>query len=200
MDRLHAKIVPASQTSLSYGGSAELELVLEGAGGTEVQVELCDAPDARIVEGVVVATVGQPFEVLFRLGGDLEDRVPVRLRHATRSAAVAPKTTDERFQVVLRTRPPAVAAVAIAAAAAAPPSPEAADWLAALPDVVREVFRRLADHGSINEQEATRLLGGARQFRNFSLHLDEYRTRAPFAVRVDVSSGMKCYVRGGGDR
>nr|MBA3406014.1 hypothetical protein [Gemmatimonadaceae bacterium] len=106
----------------------------------------------------------------------------------------APKTTDERFQVVLRTRP-AIAQVAVAVAAIAV-VPNAPEWLSALPDGVREVFRHLADHGSINEQEATRLLGGARQFRNFSLHLDDYRSRAPFAVRVDVSSGTKCYVRG----
>ena len=68
--------------------------------------------------------------------------------------------------------------------------------LALLPDGVREVFRHLADHGTINEQEATRLLGGARQFRNFSLHLDDFRHKVPFAVRIDVSSGTKCYVRG----
>jgi len=187
MHRLYAKVVPAAQTSLSYGGSAELELALEGADGSDVQVELCDAPDARLSEGCVIATVGQAFEVLFRLSGDAEDRVPVRLRHATRSAAVAPKTTDERFQVVLRTR---AAVVAVAPIASAP------EWLAILPDGVRDVFRHLADHGSINEQEATRLLGGARQFRNFSLHLDDFRHKVPFAVRIDVSSGTKCYVRG----
>jgi PglZ domain len=190
MHRLHAKVVPAAQASLSYGGSAELELALEAAEGSDVQVELCDAPDARLGEGCVVATVGQTFEILFRLSGDAEGRVPVRLRHATRSAAVAPSTTAERFQVVLRTRAPAVAVVPAAAAASAP------EWLALLPDGVREVFRHLAEHGSINEQEATRLLGGARQFRNFSLHLDDFRHKVPFAVRVDVSSGTKCYVRG----
>jgi hypothetical protein len=187
MHRLHARVVPAAQTSLSYGGSAALELVLEAADGSDVQVELCDAPDARLSEGCVVATVGQEFEILFRLSGDAEDRVPVRLRHATRSAAVAPSTTDERFQVVLRTRAPAVAVAPISSA------PE---WLALLPDGVREVFRHLADHGSINEQEATRLLGGARQFRNFSLHLDDFRHKVPFAVRITVASGTKCYVRG----
>ena len=187
MHRVHAKVVPVAQTSLSYSGSAELELALEGADGSDVQVELCDAPDAQLSDGRVIATVGQAFEVLFRLSGDAEDRVPVRLRHATRSAAVEPKTTDERFQVVLRTR---AAAVVVAPIASAP------EWLALLPDGVREVFRHLADHGTINEQEATRLLGGARQFRNFSLHLDDFRHKVPFAVRIDVSSGTKCYVRG----
>lgn len=190
MHCVRASAVAASQTSLSYGGSGELELVLEAAEGTDVQVELCDARDARVGGGSITATVGQPFEVFFRLTGDAEGRIPVRLRHATRSAAVAAKTTDERFQVVLRTRSPAAAVAVVATAPAAP------DWLSTLPDGVREVFRHIADHGSINEQEATRLLGGARQFRNFSLHLDDYRKRAPFAVRISVSSGTKCYVRG----
>ena len=188
MHRVQAKVAPAAQTSLAYGGSAERELVLEAAEG-DVQIELCDAPDARISGESVFATVGRPFELLFRLSGDVEDRVPVRLRHATRSASVAPKTTEERFQVVLRTR------VVVGPVAAPPAAPAAPGWLTTLPDGVREVFQHLADHGQINEQEATRLLGGARQFRNFSLHLDEYRARAPFAVRVDVSSGTKCYVR-----
>jgi hypothetical protein len=193
MHRLHATVTAAAQTSLAYGASPELELVLEGADGVNVQVELCDAPSARVSGGCIVATVGQAFEVLFRLSGDVEGRVPVRLRHATRSAAVAAKTTDERFQVVLRTRSVVAPVAPVAGVAVASSTPA---WLAALPDGVRDVFRHLADHGSINEQEATRLLGGARQFRNFSLHLDDYRARAPFAVRVDVSSGTKCYVRG----
>jgi len=190
MHCVQARVVPASQTSLSYGGSADLELVLEAVGGTDVQVELVDAREAQVSSGGLVATVGKAFEVFFRLSGDTEDRVPVRLRHATRSAAVTAKLTEERFQVVLRTRSAPSAGGAPAPVASAP------DWLAALPAGVREVFGHLAAHGSINEDEATRLLGGPRQFRNFSLHLDEYRTRAPFAVRVDVSSGTKCYVRG----
>jgi hypothetical protein len=115
----------------------------------------------------------------------------VRIRHATRSAAVQPFVTEERFQVVLRTRAPAVLPPP-----STPPSATAPVWLDALPVGVREVFRHLADHGTINEVEATKLLGGPRQFRNFSLHLDEYRQRAPFAVRIDVSAGTKSYVRG----
>ncbi len=41
-----------------------------------------------------------------------------------------------------------------------------------LPTSVRGVFRHLATHGQINEEEATTLLGGARQFRQFSKQLD----------------------------
>lgn len=68
-------------------------------------------------------------------------------------------------------------------------------WLAQLPVPDRYVFKHIADHGSINETEATKLLGGARQFRRFSGKLEEHLARVPFKVRVDVSGGMKCYVR-----
>ena len=189
MHCLRAKLVAANQTQLSYGSRAEIELALEPAEGSDVAVELCDVHGARFANGAIHATVDQELTVYFRLAGNVEERVPVRIRHATRSAAVQPFVTEERFQVVLRTRAPAVGPPATAAVT--PPA-----WLDTLPEGVREVFRHLADHGTINEGEATRLLGGPRQFRNFSLHLDEYRQRAPFAVRIDVSAGTKSYVRG----
>jgi hypothetical protein len=68
-------------------------------------------------------------------------------------------------------------------------------WLTDLPTPDRYVFQHIAKHGSINETEATQLLGGARQFRRFSGRLEEHLARVPFKVRIDVSGGMKCYVR-----
>lgn len=189
MHCLRAKLLVANQAQLSYGSRAEIELAIEAAEGNDIAVEVCDVHSARFANGAIFATLDRELTVYFRLSGNLEERVPIRIRHATRSAAVQPVVTDERFQVVLRTRAPATP----------PPAPVLATapaWLDALPYGVREVFRHLADHGTINETEATKLLGGPRQFRNFSLHLDEYRQRAPFAVRIDVSAGIKSYVRG----
>lgn len=68
-------------------------------------------------------------------------------------------------------------------------------WLRDLPTPDRYVFQHLADHGSINETEATRMLGGARQFRRFSLQLEEHLSRVPFSVRIEMSGDIKCYVR-----
>lgn len=211
MQIVEAKIVPAGQASLSYGGSAEVELVLESAAGTDVEVELIYADGAKLTTGAVVAPIGQSFKVFFQLAGNAEERVPVRIRHATRSATVLPKVTEQRFQVVLRERAVTTAPSAAPATPAertegsprtarttAPPVTDT-DWLAALPEGVRDVFRHLADHGSISEAEVMQLLGGARQLRNFSLRLDTYRERAPFAVHVDMTSGVKCYVRGDRD-
>jgi hypothetical protein len=139
--------------------------------------------------------VDQELEIYFRLTGDVEERVPMRLRHATRSSDVTPAVTADLFQVVLRTRaaPVPVAPPPVVLAAVPPSDP---DWLAAMPDGIRDVFRYLSTNPSINEEQATRLLGGPRQFRAFSRQLDSYTARVPFAIRVEVSAGIKCYVRG----
>ena len=200
MHSVHAVIRPTRQANLVFGGQAEIELVLESADEDGVQVELCDVHHARRTGAGVIATVSKELQVFFRLTGDVETRAAVRLRPASRAAEVIPAVTAERFQVLLRARPAVTVAPVPAAAparparTAKPPAPPA--WLELLPDGVREVFRHLADHGSINEAEATRLLGGPRQFRAFSRDLDRYRVQAPFAVRVETASGTKCYVRG----
>lgn len=67
------------------------------------------------------------------------------------------------------------------------------EWLKKIPEPARRVFHHLADHGSINETEATRLLGGALYFRKFSREFETYR--CPFRVRIEMSGGIKCYVR-----
>jgi hypothetical protein len=186
MHCVKARVIVAAQAQLSYGARAEIELVLEPAEGSDIAVELCDVHGARVANGAICATLDQELALYFRLAGNVEERVPMRLREATRSPSVAPATTEQRFQVVLRTTAPAVA-----------PTPTAApSWLDGSPEGVQKVFRHLAEHGTINELEATQLLGGARQFRNFSLNLDDYRRRAPFAVRVDMSAGIKTFVRG----
>lgn len=88
----------------------------------------------------------------------------------------------------------------LSASATEPSLPQVPDeglpeWLIALPEPDRYVFEHLADHGAINEAEATRILGGARQFRRFSVRLEEHLARVPFKVRIDMSGGIKCYVR-----
>jgi hypothetical protein len=195
MHCLIAKVQTAKQANLVYGGQAEVELALESADDEAVSVELCDVHHARRTGAGVIATVDQEFQVFFRLTGDVETRAAVRLRPATRALDVAPAVTAERFQIVLRARP-AQAPTVVAPAAPVPAGPAVADWLADVPEGVRAVFRHLSEHGSINEAEATQLLGGPRQFRTFSRDLDQYRRRAPFAIRVEVASGIKCYVRG----
>lgn len=183
---------PTRQTNLVYGSQAEVELVLEGVDDDSVRLELCDVHHARRTGAGVLATVDQALQVYFRLSGDTETRVPVRVRSATRAVEVQAAVTSERFQVLLRDRP----AVAASAREVSAPPAASTSWLEALPDGVRAVFRHLAEHGTISEAEATTLLGGVRQFRTFSRSIDTYRRQVPFAVRIEMASGSKCYVRG----
>jgi len=109
-----------------------------------------------------------------------------------------PFDTSEYFDVEPRlgSVPPRVAVPEVPRRKPSAPSDA---WLHNLPEGgVRDVFRHLLAHGSINEAEATRLLGGPRQFRKFSRDLLDFMAVAPFRVRVAVSSGTKVYVRGEG--
>ena len=44
------------------------------------------------------------------------------------------------------------------------------------------------------------MLGGERALCRFSLRLEEYASRAPFGVRIDVVAGVKRYLREGTGR
>lgn len=68
-------------------------------------------------------------------------------------------------------------------------------WLSALPKPDRDIFRHLATHGLVNEEEATRILGGPRQFRQFSLRFEAHLAHCPFRVRIETAGKVKCYVR-----
>jgi hypothetical protein len=70
-------------------------------------------------------------------------------------------------------------------------------WLADMPEWVRQVFHHLATHGTITEDEASALLGGARNLRRLAVQFETLAQKAPFSVRIDVVAGVKRYVREG---
>lgn len=181
----------AGQASLAYGGRAEIELALECVDDPDVLVELCEVRAARLVGGLVRAAADSPFELRIRLSGPSDRRVQLRLRHATRWANVTSIESTERFQVDVRTSAPAPAVTP-------PTAPTGDAWLEEFPvGPVRDVLRHLALHGKIDEEDVTRMLGGARQHRAFSRELEaSYRARLPFTVRVETAGGRKSYVRG----
>ena len=207
---LGVRVLPIQQLDLAFSGPRTQMLLLECADDPQVAVELCDARGADIVDDLVRAPVGETFELFFRLSGPREDGVRVRLRHAARVDVLDPMVSQERFAVIARA--PALAEVnenrpqeapaskaddRAATTAAEPPARGTDDWLQALPaGGVRDVFRHIAVHGSINRAQATDMLGSARAFRRFSNRLEDYARLAPFSVRADMSSGDKCYVRG----
>ena len=126
---------------------------------------------------------------------------------------VAACVLEEFFTVTavgVRAEPPKAAAATVSAAAqksaetpAEAPRPAATGraWLEAFADAgVRELFEHLAAHGVVTEDQAVKMLGGARGVRRFSGAFEEHKKRAPFIVRIETVGGVKRYVREGQER
>lgn len=177
------------QNALDFGGSSMLDLSLRVADAENVSVELCQVRggDAKLKGGSIQATVGEPFELFFRLSGESDARVQVELYHPGAEANVTPVALDSRFTVT-------VTRVAAVSHEVKPLAGEV--WLQELPDDgVRQLFRHLAKHGAVTELEASTLLGGARKLRRFSTEFESLASKAPFEIRIDVVGGVKRYVR-----
>jgi hypothetical protein len=198
MHCLGVQVEVMAQGALDFGSALELELALRvaGSGGMEdVQVELCQTRgQARIEGGVVVASVGERFELFFRLSGSTDARVRVEVYHPGGTAAVQPETVDARFAVTAHRGP-----------TMPPPAPQerpagSPGWLDALPDEpTRKVFDHLTRHGVVTEPEAAAMLGGPRAARRFAVAFESLAAKAPFAVRIEVVAGVKRYVREGSE-
>jgi succinylglutamate desuccinylase len=71
-------------------------------------------------------------------------------------------------------------------------------WAEALDDEgERRVFLHLDEHGSITEEEATRILGSPRRLRQFSRRFETLLERTPLRVRIQMTGSGKRYVREG---
>ena len=152
--------------------------------------------------GALQATVGERFELLFKLTGPDERKVRVELSSTTLGEALQPLALTERFSVSPPPKPRG-AAEAPKDEAPAPPTPRPAqsdDWLQQIEPSVREAFAHLAAHGAVTEEEVSRMLGGPRAARRFALNFERYASAAAFDVRVESVGGMKRYVREGGHR
>ncbi len=193
MHCLTARLEVTAQGALAFGGTREVELGIEVVDAPDVHVELCQTRGgARLAGGAVQATVDEEFEVFFRLSGPVDARVQVRLHHGAAEVDVEPCVLDARFDVAVL---PGTAAPAEQA-----PSSPGRGWLADLPsEGVRQLFEHLAAHGVVTEDQAAAMLGGQRAVRRFSRRFEEFAARAPFAVRIDVVSGVKRYVREGNE-
>lgn len=175
-----------AQEGLPFGGTRELELALRAVDARDVVVEVADVRGvARRTSSGFVAEVNGTFEVFFRLSGPADQRVRVELFHPTGAEDVESGQTTQRF---------VVAGAAVATTDVAPER----GWLQELPEGgVRRLFEHLASHGSINEGEATQLLGGPRQLRRFSMRFETHASVAPFGVRIEFGAAGKRFVREG---
>lgn len=205
-----ARVQVAGQNALGFGGSRQVALELEAV-GDDVRVELFQARgEATVKAGSILATVDADFELFFRLFGPAESRVRVRLRHPFAELNVEPCVTEEHFLVAVAAPPPPVAGPVtlepevepqpVPKAPAHEPSPPAAEpsWLDAFTEAgVRALFEHLLVHGSVDEDQATRMLGSPRAARRFSNAFDELKRKAPFEAHAEQVGGVKRYVRKG---
>lgn len=188
MHCVDAMVTVAEQESFEFGGSREIELALRSPDTPDVQVELVQTRGgARIAGGLLVATVGVPFELFFRLAGAADARVRVELLRSTAEFDVVPCIVDGRFPVTAGRATPTVSQAV-----------SGRDWLDDMPSPeVRQLFAHLAAHGAVTESEASIMLGGQRALRRFAVRFEELAAKAPFPVRIDVVAGVKRYVREG---
>lgn len=182
----------ATRGSLGFGTVGELELALQPVDAPGVQVELCQVRGpARLGSGAVTATVGQRFELFFRLTGNTDALAAIEVYHPSKEYSVAAAIPAQFFEVAatrsttVTVDPPVIAGRKL-------------DWLEKLPEGnVRQLFEHLAAHGTVTEVEAATILGNPRAVRRFALEFDELATRVPFRIRIDVVGGVKRYTREG---
>lgn len=197
MHCLEVKVDVLAQHSLDFGSpkSVELALRIPKSDDTEgVQVEICQTRGkAKLVGAIIHATVGESFELFFRLSGTSDTRSLVELHHPSAVADVEPCIPDARFAVT-------VSRASITAFGPPTQAPtNRSGWLEQLPDDgIRQVFEHLVAHGTVTENEAASMLGGPRALRRFSSQFEELAQKAPFGIRIDVIAGVKRYVREGG--
>jgi hypothetical protein len=202
-----AKVQVLAQHALDFGGRRQVELALQVEGEADVQVDGVQTRGGAVVRaGSIVANVDADFEVFFKLVGPHESRVRVALVHPMHEVEVAACVLEEFFTVSavgVRVEPPAAPVSAKAPVAAEAPKPAATGraWLEAFADAgVRELFEHLAAHGVVTEDQAAKMLGGARGVRRFSGAFEEHIKKAPFIVRIETVGGVKRYVREGQER
>jgi hypothetical protein len=179
-----------AQEGLDFGRTAEVEVALRVKEVPGVQVELCHVRgQARLGNGVVLATVGEHFELFFRLTGPSDARVPVELHHPG-VIAVMPWTPDHRFAVT--------AGQGLRSGAAPMAAEVGLAWLDQFEDRgVRRVFEHLAAHGTVTEDEVAGMLGGPRAARRFAVGFELHAAKAPFVVRIADVGGVKRYMKEG---
>lgn len=185
------------QTGLAFAEATEIDLDVGVVDGDGIDRHLLGAAEgAALLHDRLRVRVGVPFKVTFRLVGRRAGRVKVELFETAGNHSVARVTSTARFDVDVK-RATGSIAMAVAEPRSAPtPTPVAASWLDAYDDPgIRKVFAHIESYASINEIEATEMLGGARQFRAFSRGFEELAQRAPFLVRIENYGGIKRYVK-----
>lgn len=186
----------SEHNSLGFEEDLLVEVGLRVVEEDDVTLELCQVRgEAQLKSRSVIAKVGSPFELFFRLSGNKDTRSRVEFYHPAAEADVQPVIVADRFTVtVVGHSSPAQKAevkkepVAVEIAADS--------WVNEFEDEgVKRFFNHLEKHGTVTDEEAQNLLGGPRKARRFATQFESYAARAPFEARIDVVGNIKRYVR-----
>jgi len=186
----------SEHNSLGFEEDLLVEVGLRVVDEDDVALELCQVRgDAQLKSRSVIAKVGSPFELFFRLTGSKDSRSRVEFYHPAAEADVQPVVVADRFTVTVmghstpskeseKEREPFTVEIAVDS------------WINEFDDEgVRRFFNHLEKHGTVTDEEAQNLLGSPRKARRFATQFESYAARAPFEARIDVVGNIKRYVR-----
>lgn len=195
MHSIIGRVDVTAQGNLEFSQAREVELAVRVIEPPETTVELCQArKSGRVEHGSLFAGVGEDFELFFRLSGPAEGRGLVEVYHPSAAEDVEPFQIRQRFDVSV-VRSTGEYQIAVPKPAADPPT-TSKSWLEQLPEGgVRQLFEHLDTYGSVTEDQASTMLGGAKKVRRFSMRFDEYKKLVPFRVRIDAVAGVKRYTK-----
>jgi len=213
MHSIKAELTRELESGFDWDNPTSIDLgirVVDNDPSRSVQAHVNHGDDgAQMEAGLWHVPIGRPFRLYFRLTGPRDARVRIELVHPSGTEQLEIAEIKRRFAVTEVQLPPRREPITPATTANEPerepdtethadepdaPAPE--PWLNAFDDAdARKMFEHLANHGSINEQEATQLLGKPRRFRRFARNFDEYKELAPFVVGIETINGMRRYVK-----
>lgn len=169
-----------------------ITFLIEGTLDEKVRVEIYHPDGTEQVQSQIV-------EGWFDMRSYPRRRDPVSVPPPSQNAAGGSESTTAVAGSADVAAPPEQAA----AQSEAPPSSRRAhpaeDWRGTFEDAdFAEVFMRIDQQESVNEQEMLLILKNARRARSFSRRFDELKRLVPFDVEIIVHGGMKVYAKGGG--
>ena len=186
--RVRLAIDKEQTATLGFLKETPVSMSLQVRDRTRIRVSVKDVTGKGSVKGgrLLVPPGDEWSEVFFTLEGPKDERVRLELYHPDGVEQVVPCEVDAWFQVEGKG----------GAEAVEPPQTEG--WEDDLPDDgTRQIFVHLAQHGSITEVEATKMLGSPRKFRRFSRRFETFRAKTPLRVRIESAAEGKRYVREG---
>lgn len=184
--RVKLEVAPGASGVLLSERKVSLGLRVPGGAARAVIVD-ASGDGVELANQRVLVELEAWAEVAFQLTGAGAERVPVEIYHPDAEEDVEPCRLEALFDVQ------AVGGPGLGGASLATDRA----WHAALEDDGhRKVLLHLEQFGTVTEEQAMQMLGGARPVRRFRAALEQYRPLLPFQVMVEPAANGSRYVKG----